>query len=62
MDWTRHENVRHTHPQAGVLRTAGGGEATTRRSTRALQGRTEVEPNDLWNTKGEVTSQNLWPR
>jgi len=50
MDWTRHENVRHMHPEADLLWPASEGEVTTRRLVQALQGRTEAEPKGLWNT------------
>ena len=61
-DWTRHENVRHTHHLAGFLRTAGGGEAATRRSAQALQGRTEAEPEDLCNTTDRAQQRHDCPR
>jgi len=61
-DWTRHENVRRTHHQAGFLRTAGGGEAATRRSAQALQGLTEAEPEDLCNTTDRAQQHHDCPR
>ena len=56
-----HENVRRTHTQAGLLWTACKRKATTR-STQALQGRTEAEPEDLWNTTNRAQQHHDCPR
>jgi len=51
-----------TYPQAGLLWTAGGAEATTRRSAQTLQGRTDAEPEDLWNTTNWAQQRHDCPR
>jgi len=50
MDQSCYENAQHTDSQAGLLWTAGKGEAIIRRHTQALQGQPDAKPENPLNT------------